>query len=231
MLIVMVLVGCQPEAAVAPDTDQLNNYTNTDHSRTAAETGTVAETETAAEAVDSLIPLLDNLNNYLKCVYYGSAEKDGIVLSGFTAFSIEYEGKFYLVTAGHCVEYEGIKLENFKFKPNFSETWIYPELLTYKNNRFLDYAVFVSNHVNEGLKVTLDKKYSPENITREVLRGNLYVLGSYHVGKNILRNSNTHSTSGESGSPVVNLNGEAVGILTGGPALALTLFGEFILEF
>ena len=146
--------------------------------------------------------LLDNLNELLSNVYYGYASNDNYIQDGFTAFSLEYNNKYYIITAGHCVENENGKFSNFKFKANFSDKWIYAKLLTYENDFIYgkDYAVFYSDKINSGLKV------------------GGYELPAFILGNgklNIIKKNTDKSLEGESGSPVVNINSEVIGIMTG----------------
>lgn len=153
--------------------------------------------------------LIGNLNSLLENIYYGYASNSKWTSDGFTAFSIKYKDKIYLITAGHAVHYKYDKIDtgvytHFKFKANFSNNWIYPKLLTYENdytgNR--DYAVFYSDKVNTGFDVG------------KVYGGN-FVLGSINNKLNVIRKLTVTPISGESGSPVINVNGEVIGILTG----------------
>jgi hypothetical protein len=78
--------------------------------------------------------LLNNTNLILKTVYFGTADTEEREESkDFTAFSMIYKDKFYIITAGHCVEMDEIKYKNFKFKSNLRFNWIYPDLISYKN--------------------------------------------------------------------------------------------------
>jgi len=158
--------------------------------------------------------LISSLNNLLKNVYYGYASNTSWESDGFTAFSMEYKNKFYLVTAGHAVHYKDKDIDTgvytyFKFKANFSDKWIYPKLLDYKN-RLLDredYAIFYSNDIKSGLEISKD---SGSGI--DIVRG--YRLGSEEVGLNIIRSLYAGFRNGESGSPMINLSGKVVGIVT-----------------
>jgi len=148
--------------------------------------------------------LADNLNELLSCTYYGWAINNiGGVEDGFTAFSIEYREKFYIITAGHAVENEYGRFYNFKFKANFSDRWIYPKLLTYENDfrGHRDYAILYSDKIESGLDYALNNSF-PQ-----------YMLGNLNV--NILRRYTRAGVDGESGSPIVDLSGEVVGIYTG----------------
>ena len=150
---------------------------------------------------EKLRSFINNFNKLLKNVYIGSADPKEIAYT-FTAFSIEYEGKYYLVTAGHCVKDNFGQEGKFKFKANFSDEWIYPELLGY-NAEFWnldDYAVFSSDKLYSGFKVSNQE-------TKES-----YLIGSMDKNLSILRNLGSGSKKGESGSPVINENGEAIGI-------------------
>ena len=156
------------------------------------------------EEIDKYNNLLINLNELLSNVYYGYASNSEWTLDGFTAFSLKYNDKYYIITAGHCVENEYGKFGNFKFKANFSNNWIYPKLLTYENdfegNR--DYAILYSDKITSGLEFDLDNGY-PE-----------YVLGN--GDNNIFKEFFTYNlVEGESGSPVIDLDGQAIGIATG----------------
>jgi hypothetical protein len=141
--------------------------------------------------------LINNLNELLKNVYYGYAKNDNWVLDGFTAFSIKYNDKYYLITAGHCVDNEEYgKMNYFKFKVN--NEWIYPELLDYNLGDGTDYAIFYSDKIDKGLKLTDNPDYI-----------NLYILDM----KTIKQRDYKIIKSGDSGSPVIDITGSAVGIL------------------
>lgn len=117
---------------------------------------------------------------------------------------MEYNGKYYLITAGHAVENEYGKFKNFKFKANFSNTWIYPKLLAYENDFFnnRDYAIFYSDKIKSGLDFKTGSFY-PE-----------YILGNSKI--NILKKYNRLTLiPGDSGSPVIDLDGKVLGIATG----------------
>jgi len=149
--------------------------------------------------------LLNNMNDLLKNVYIGSTSTEEPEYT-FTAFKIIYKDKSYIITAGHCVadnyEEEGV----FKFKANFSQDWIYPDLLGYKADftNLDDYGVFYSNRITGGLKITGDLSSKPSK--------NNYLLGSMDKQLSIFRNLGDSSQKGESGSPVINQDGEVVGI-------------------
>jgi len=151
--------------------------------------------------LENLRSLINNFNKLLKNVYIGSADPKELAYT-FTAFSVEYEGEYYLITAGHCVKDNFGKEGKFKFKANFSDEWIYPELLGYKAEfwNLDDYAVFSS-----------DKLYSGFKISDQETKGK-YLIGSMDKNLSILRNLGAGSKKGESGSPVINENGEVVGI-------------------
>jgi len=147
--------------------------------------------------------LINNSNILLSTVYYGTSEQTGEGHGkNFTAFSLFYKGKFYLITAGHCIENEDLKYTNFKFKPNNSESFIYPILLDYnndyKNNK--DYAIFSSHLVRSGLLIS-NKDKEPK-----------YVLGNTEKKINFFKEFDT-SIEGESGSPILNSKCRLVGIV------------------
>jgi cell division protein FtsB len=151
--------------------------------------------------LENLRSLINNFNKLLKNVYIGSADPKELAYT-FTAFSIEYEGQYYLITAGHCVKDNFGKEGKFKFKANFSDEWIYPELLGYKAEfwNLDDYAVFSSDKLYSGFKISGQE--TKEN----------YLVGSMDKNLSVLRNLGAGSKRGESGSPVINENGEVVGI-------------------
>ena len=156
------------------------------------------------EEVKGYENLIDNLNEFLSCVYYGYASNENWESDGFTAFSIFHNDEIYIITAGHCVENEYGRFYNFKFKANFTNTWIYPKLLTYENDYYgnRDYAIFYSDKVTNGLNYDLKNSYPK------------FILGN--IDKNILKEFNIYNLlEGESGSPVVDLDGEIIGIATG----------------
>ena len=151
--------------------------------------------------LENLRSLINNFNKLLKNVYIGSADPKELAYT-FTAFSIEYEGQYYLITAGHCVKDNFGKEGKFKFKANFNDKWIYPELLGYKAEfwNFDDYAVFSSDKLYSGFKI--GDQETKEN----------YLIGSMDKNLSILRNLGAGSKRGESGSPVINENVEVIGI-------------------
>lgn len=150
---------------------------------------------------EKLRSIINNFNKLLRNVYIGSADPKELAYT-FTAFSIEYKGKYYLITAGHCVKDNFGKEGKFKFKANFSDEWIYPELLGYKAEfwNLDDYGVFSSDKLYSGFKIS--DQETKEN----------YLIGSMDKNLSVLRNLGAGSKRGESGSPVINENGEVIGI-------------------
>ena len=162
------------------------------------------------EQLEKYQNLVNNLNSLLENVYYGYASNSNWVSDGFTAFSMEYEGKTYLVTAGHCVHYVDDKIDTgvytyFKFKANFSDEFIYPELIAYDKNK--EYAVFISDKINKGLAIDNENQYLKSS--------ECFILGNEDVGLNIFR-PNSSKKQGESGSPIISQNGKVVGIAAWG---------------
>ena len=148
--------------------------------------------------------LLRDLNSLLKNVYYGYASNENWINDDFTGFSIGYKGNYYIITAGHTFENEYGKFTNFRFRPNFSDKWIYPKLLVY-NNDYLnrnDYAIFYSDILENGFKV------DDENDKGE------YILGNADLKINIIKEAETLGELGESGSPILDYEGEVTGIST-----------------
>lgn len=151
--------------------------------------------------------LLDNFNNILfRTIYYGRAESEnGKPAHFFTGFGLFYKEKFYLITAGHSVELEGIKYKNFRFKPNNRDIWISPELVYYVNDleNNNDFAIFQDIYVLNGLycaDVNLKPEFIVGNTTRDVNIVKEYTKEIFAV-------------NGESGSPVLNSECRVVGVL------------------
>jgi hypothetical protein len=147
--------------------------------------------------------LTSNLNILLKTVYYGSAVPiGGGQEKNFTAFGMYYNEKFYLITAGHCIEYDGIRYTDFSFKSNEMNSWIYPKLLyyeaDYKNNR--DFAIFRHRQIRKGLLLEEDDM-EPR-----------YVLGNIERRLNFFKEFDT-AREGESGSPILSKGCKLVGIV------------------
>ncbi|MHB8277991.1 MAG: hypothetical protein ACYDIA_10120 [Candidatus Humimicrobiaceae bacterium] len=150
--------------------------------------------------------LLNNTNKILSTVYFGTADiGEHEEAKDFTAFAMLYENEFYLITAGHCIEMDGEKYENFKFKANKSKSWIMPELLDYKSNykNNLDYAIFYSRHpINMGLiPAKLGEDMTPQ-----------YVLGNLERGLNLVKRY-SDAKEGESGSPILNSSCHVIGLM------------------
>jgi hypothetical protein len=162
--------------------------------------------EESAQELSGISPLnlrklLDSMNTLLGYAYIGSSTAQQYSYT-FTAFSIEYKGRYYIVTAGHCVEDNYGEEGEFKFKANFSDEWIYPQLIDYKAEfwNLDDYAVFSGPGIRGGLPVS--ERKTPGK----------YLLGSADKGLSIFRNLGDSSKRGESGSAVINEHMEAIGI-------------------
>ncbi len=157
--------------------------------------------EEIEKRIERLTELLNNINPILKHIYIGSSDPEEINYT-FTAFSIKYNEKYYIITAGHCIADNYGEGGRFKFKANFSDEWIYPELVGYKAEfwNLDDYAVFYSDKVNDGLAVG------------EIETEDNYLPGSIDKGLSVFRHHGDSSKRGESGSPVINEYGEVIGI-------------------
>jgi len=144
--------------------------------------------------------LINNLNELLSCVYYMECENSEYTNWG-TGFSIKYDEQYYILTAGHYLEdteYNTGKYYNFKFKVN--NEWIYPELLIYEiTDTTPDYAIFYSDKIKSGLDFDINNS-EPD-----------YRLG---IDK-LIQENNNWGIDGECGSPIIDLNGEVIGIHVG----------------
>jgi hypothetical protein len=147
--------------------------------------------------------LTRNLNLLLKTVYYGSAVpiEEGQE-KNFTAFAMYYKESFFLITAGHCIEYDGTRYADFSFKSNDSKRWINPKLIyyeaDYENNR--DFAIFRHNSILKGLTIEEDDMEP------------MYVLGNFERKLNFFKEFDT-AKEGESGSPILSRGCRLVGIV------------------
>ena len=157
--------------------------------------------EELSSRVERLTELLKSINSHLKRVYIGSSDPEEINYT-FTAFSIRYNGKHYIITAGHCVADNYGDAGRFRFKANFSDDWIYPELIGYKAEfwNLDDYAVFYSEDVKDGFEIS------------GIETTDNYLPGSIDKGLSVFRHLGDSSRRGESGSPVINEYGEVIGI-------------------
>lgn len=150
--------------------------------------------------------LLNNVNNIaFDTIYYGYATTEQGKGHSFTAFSLYYNGKYYIITAGHNVENNGLKYKDFVFKRSDKNIEIRPKLLFYENDyeSNKDYAVFYDDKIMKGLKPA-ENDLVPA-----------FVAGSIEKKANIIKRYDVSSIAieGESGSPVLNKECRVVGIL------------------
>lgn len=148
---------------------------------------------------------LKNINVIETTIYFTTADPlIGEIKENFTSFSIFYESKFYLITAGHCIEENGYKYTNFKFQSNNSNNWINAELLYYENDseHNKDYAIFYSSLVKSGLYPDIQNQIP------------FYIFGNTIKKLNFISKYNMMSSKkGESGSPVLNSDCKVIGII------------------
>lgn len=150
--------------------------------------------------------LLNNTNRILSTVYFGTADlEEREEFKDFTAFTLIFEEKYYLITAGHCIEFEDEKYSNFKFKANNKSYWVMPDLITFENDydNNNDYAIFYSNNLfNMGLIPASEN----EDMTPQ------YILGNTERDLNLVKRY-SDAIKGESGSPVLNKKCHVIGVL------------------
>jgi hypothetical protein len=148
--------------------------------------------------------LIKNLNKLMSTVYYGLAVRadDSKSEKSFTAFSIYHNERFYIITAGHCIEYKEFVYTDFRFKSNTDNIWLYPELLYFENdyNNNRDFAIFYHPDIKTGL------------IADTINNEPRYVLGNIHNKINFLKEFDT-AEGGESGSPILNSSCKLVGVV------------------
>lgn len=203
IILLLLLVSCTPIQAEPEPVIETVIVTET-VIETVVEYVEVEDTS-CQEEVEKYRSLVASLNDLLKNVYYGYASNDSYILDGFTAFSIDYRGEYYIVTAGHCIENKDGKFYNHKFKANYSKNWVYPKLIDYNSYGYEDYAIFYSNKVDSGFKTN-----------SEYMVDVRFVLGSIDNGLNVFKELNFYKSEivqGESGSPIININGEVIGLI------------------
>jgi len=144
--------------------------------------------------------LIGNLNQYLSYIYPMKVSNSDYSSEGI-GFSIKYKDKFYMITAGHGVHYTydntDVLFTNFKFLDN---GWISLKLLDYNNDytNNNDYAIFVSDKLDNGFNIDLDND-NP-----------LFIIND----TNFISGYTRKTIEGESGSPVIDINGEVTEIAT-----------------
>lgn len=160
------------------------------------------------EKIEKYEYILNNLNEIaLNTVFSGAADTEKKENARqFTAFSLFYKEKFYIITAGHSIDFEGVKYEKFRVKPNNKDIWFYPELIYYKNDldNNNDFAIFRYNYIYTGLYPSEDNLI-PEFVVGNTARRSSNILKIYEKG--------LYYFYGESGSPVLNGNCRVVGVL------------------
>jgi len=146
---------------------------------------------------------IPNLNKNINNVYLGISI-DNFNIFRFTAFSVEYKNNYYLITSGHSITDKNKVIENIKFISNNCDTYIYPELLYFENDLYgyRDFAIFSDNKLSSGIVTDIGKDKL------------LYVFGNKYLNINIIRSYYSQTAQGESGSPIIDKDGEVVGIIT-----------------
>ncbi|MCJ7691268.1 MAG: serine protease [Clostridiaceae bacterium] len=195
LILIMLITGCTPLAAEPV----IETIVETEIVKEYVEIENTDEIDRLNEELDRYKELLNNLNDLLKNVYYVYQGKDDGSSSWGTGFAIEYNGKHYLITAGHVVDSEYGIFKNLGFK-DFEGEWIYPELLDYNNDYMnkKDYAILSSSKIDNGFNVDLDNDKP------------LFIIGD----NNLISNYSRKTVVGESGSPVIDIDGEATEVVT-----------------
>jgi len=218
---IFCLVGCLDISQYVPIDEYYNKLVELDEANSETESKSLEilglkeevntlenDLELSNEEIEKYNNLIGNLNDLLSNVYYGYAENSNYISEGFNVFSMKYGDKIFLITAGHCIHYnfEGLDTglyNTIRIRQNKGD-WIYLKLLTYENdfvgNR--DYAILYSDKIISGLDFDINNSY-PE-----------YILGN--EDSNIIKQFDIYNLlEGESGSPVINIDGEIMGISTG----------------
>lgn len=204
VILLLFMVGCDSnyaleniEAATVPETVTIYETVIETQIVEVENTEKIDELEKQLQDKDKQIQsyqdLLGNINELLNNVYKIEASNDGYITGG-TGFSIEYNGKYYLITAGHVIDNEYGLFKNAGFKVNGN--WVYPKLVAYDTGVSGDYAIFYSDKVKQGFQINTGDS-----------EGIIYL----NFNKKI-KNMYEMAEDGDSGSPVINSSGEAVGI-------------------
>ncbi len=196
LILVILLISCKPVIEAEPITETVPivpepiiEYIEVEN------TDRIDELELEVQRYQALI---GNLNELLSNVYY-VYDNNGTTYVFGTGFSLEYKGKYYLITAGHVVDGEWGIHKDLGFK-DINNEWIYPKLLVYEVTKTTpDYAIFYSDKIDDGFKYDLNNT-EPD-----------YRLG---INKPIQENKN-QGIAGESGSAIIDLDGEVTGIYIG----------------
>ncbi len=159
---------------------------------------TVEDTEKIAELEEEISDykeLILNLDELRKCVYYVYGDNGSTWVEG-TGFSLLYEGKTYLVTAGHIIDGEWGIHKNLGFR-DYRGNWIYPKLLRHDNQSGIgkDYAIF---------EATMENYLQADNNND---------TGRFRITTEKIVDCRNQSIPGESGSPIIDNDGEVVGIV------------------
>jgi len=140
--------------------------------------------------------LITNLDSLLDNIYVIECTNSIGGTGKAKAFSVVYKDNIYVLTAGHLVSNENGLFSNFRV--NLGNDWIDLNLLVYDNDyqNKSDYAIFEGSRIKDGFKVDLDNDRP------------LYFLGSS------ISIYTREAKEGESGSPVIDLDGEVTEIAT-----------------
>ena len=190
LIISFIFVGCQlqPIEAVEPVVV----------TETIIETITVTETIVDDTKIEQYQNLIVNLNEYLSYVYRMECSNAIGGIGDGTAFAIKYNQDIYVISSGHIVENENGIFSNFRIKTN--NEWVYLELIDYKvTDTTPDYAIFYSDKITDGFDVDRQN-------TEPAFR-----LGT----KILIQENNNWGIEGECGSPIIDLDGEVIGIHVG----------------
>ena len=152
-------------------------------------------TETTISNEEKYEYILDNLDSLLENVYKGYVRFETVMFEdGFTAFSIEYNNEYFLITAGHCLEYYNEEITKLEFENIITGEIIDDAKILYSEYRgSRDFAILKSDKINSGLEVV--KKYKKNT--------QLYTLG---FSNGNIKSYKESVIAGESGSPVIDLD-------------------------
>jgi hypothetical protein len=196
VLIFAFVTTCTPESSPEVIEEEAEPEIVTDTiietiTETVVVTEYIEDTE-CKEELQKYKDLINNLNEYLGYVYYVECTNAIGGIGDATAFSIDYNDEIYLISAGHLVENENGIFGNFRIGG------ISIVLLTYNNDYMnkTDYAIFTSSEIDNGFEVDLDSDKP------------LFLIGDS------IWDYTRKTVEGESGSPVIDIDGEVTEIAT-----------------
>jgi hypothetical protein len=203
-LLCIFAIGCNDTYPLQTGTTTINPVSTSIETTVVTETVIVEDTAKIAELeqqIEQYKSLINNLNALMGNVYKTKVSNSEFASEG-TGFSIKYNDKYYLISAGHGVHFKDNNTDILytNFNANIKDDWISLKLLDY-NNDYLnrkDYSIFVSDKITTGFEVDSEND-NP-----------LFIVSSLNKISDYRRTT----IEGESGSPVIDIEGEVTEMST-----------------